>query len=282
MSGNQNSGIRDFSKYDGMTTEELEALLRLDADAAADQGSDTEALLYIMEVLTKREKKNGHTGHTAQQAYESFQQYYRPEIENEDPAAAKGNRPKARSLCWMRGLVAAAAVFAVVIFGSVTANAFGIDVWKAVIQWTQETFHFGNWGNSPDEGNDLPYASLQDALTNHNISTPLAPQWIPDNYKLVDITVEQSPLQKKYRATYKNGEQTLKITVQDYLNEDPIYVEQSEDLVEEYMVSGITYYIFANNDQVRATWLNGSYECDISGEVTIDELKKMIDSIQRG
>ncbi len=282
MSGNQNSGIRDFSKYDGMTTEELEALLRLDADAAADQGSDTEALLYIMEVLTKREKKNGHTGHTAQQAYESFQQYYRPEIENEDPAAAKGNRPKARSLCWMRGLVAAAAVFAVVIFGSVTANAFGIDVWKAVIQWTQDTFHFGNWGSSPDGGSDLPYASLQEALEKGNTPAWLVPTWMPDGYALVDIAVEQSPVKKVYRAEYTNEERSIRITVQDYLNKDPIYVEQSEGLVEEYVVSGITYYLFLDTDVAKAVWINGSYECRIAGNLTIEELKIMIDSIKKG
>ena len=35
MSENQNCGIRDFSKYDEMTTEELEEILRLDAETPA-------------------------------------------------------------------------------------------------------------------------------------------------------------------------------------------------------------------------------------------------------
>ena len=42
MSENQNCGIRDFSKYDEMTTEELEEILRLDAEMIDGQESDTE------------------------------------------------------------------------------------------------------------------------------------------------------------------------------------------------------------------------------------------------
>lgn len=282
MSEKENCGIRDFSKYDEMTTEELEGILRLDAENTEDQESDTEILLYVMEVLTKRRMNNGHTGNTAQKAYESFKQHYMPEIDNEDPVPTTEYKAKRIVFRWVRALVATAAIFVVVIFGSVTAKAFGFDIWEAVIQWTQETFHFGNWNNSPNKGNELPYTSLQDALVDHDISAPLAPNWIPHGYELVDIAVEQTPSQRVYRAKYLNGEMTLRITVQDYLDKYPVYVEQSEGLVEEYVVLGVTYYIFANNNQVRATWLNDSYECDISGNVTIGELKKMIDSIQKG
>jgi hypothetical protein len=67
------------------------------------------------------------------------------------------------------------------------------------------------------------------------------------------------------------------------LNEDGSYVKvNNEGVVEEYEVAGITYYLFENYETVRAVWLYDSYECDISGEVTIDEIKKMIDSIQKG
>lgn len=48
------------------------------------------------------------------------------------------------------------------------------------------------------------------------------------------------------------------------------------------MASGVTYYIFADIDVVKAVWINGSYECDIMGNVTIEELKMMIDSIEKG
>lgn len=281
MSEKGNCGIRDFSKYDEMTTEELEEILRLDAENTEDQESDTETLLYVMEVLTKRRMNNGHTGNTAQEAYESFKQHYMPEIDNKDFIPKPKNNPHKAIFRWVRAFAAVAAVFIVVIFGSVTAKAFGFDVWKAVIQWTQETFHFSTSGN-PNSDNNLPYASLQEALETGKITTSLAPTWFPDGYELVDITIMQNPAQKIYRAKYINKEQTLKITVQQYLTTNPIYVEQSDGLVEEYVVSGIAYYIFANHDNVKAVWIVDSYECYISGDVTIDELKQMIDSIVKG
>ena len=87
---------------------------------------------------------------------------------------------------------------------------------------------------------------------------------------------------KKYVAIYTNGGQELRITVQDYLDEVPVYVEQSDGLVEEYKVSGITYYLLENNKRTQAVWIVDSFECSILGDLTIEELKLMIDSIEKG
>ena len=70
---------RDFSRYEAMTTEELEEILRLDAEAPEGAGSDTELILYILEVLASRKNAKNITGNTAQAAWESFQQNYMPE-----------------------------------------------------------------------------------------------------------------------------------------------------------------------------------------------------------
>ena len=77
MSENQNRG---FSKYNTMSTEELEEILRLDA-ASAEEDSDTELLLHIMGVLADR--KTGITGKTAQESWESFQENYLDEESTE-------------------------------------------------------------------------------------------------------------------------------------------------------------------------------------------------------
>ena len=277
MSENQNRGIGDLSQYDGMTTEELESILRLDSVAPAGQESDTEKILYIMEVLAQRNRQNGHTGKSALEAFESFQQHYMPETDNTKiPAKTRRRMPR-----WARSLTAAAAVLGILLVGSVTAKAFGFNLWKTVIQWTQETFHFGQWGN-PDSRSKLAYDSLQDALEQGEITTPLAPTWFPEGYELDSITIDQTPLKKAYKAIYIKGEQRLRITIRDHLDKSPYYVEQSDGLAEEYEVSGITYYLFTNLEDSRAAWVQESYECDISGDISIEELKEMINSIQKG
>ena len=281
MSENQNRGIGDLSKYDAMTTEELEEMLRLDAQAPEEQETDTETILYIMEVLAARKRNNGHAGKTALEAYESFKQNYLPEVDNVEPASRASTKNRITFPRWLRSLTATAAVLAILLVGSATAQAFGLNIWEAVVKWTQETFHFGEWGNA-NENNDLPYASLREALEKGKITTLLVPNWFPNGYELSEIKVDNSPVQTIYKAIYINGKRVLRVTVQDYLDNFPVYVEQSDGLVEEYEVAGVTYYLFENYEFSRAVWLYDSYECDISGEVTIDELKKMIDSIQKG
>ena len=277
MSENQNRGNVDFAQYDSMATEELEEILRLDAEMPDGQESDTDKILYIMEVLAERKRNNGHAGKTALEAYESFKQNYMPEADNNILPMQTKRRASHR----VRRLTAAAAVLAILLVGSVTAKAFGFNVWKAVIQWTQETFHFGDWGNS-NADNSQQFISLQEALEEGNTPTWLVPTWIPDGYELIDVTVEQSPKEKAYKAIYTNEEQSLKIIVRDYLDGIPVYIEQNEGLVEEYQMLGTTYYLFENNKQVQAAWIVDSCECIIFGDVTIDDLKAMINSIEKG
>lgn len=283
MSVNQDRGPRDFSKYDSMTMEELEEVLRFDPESPEDEEPDVELLLYVLEVrANKRKQLNIEvTGKTALEAYESFRQDYLPQLEEMDSPQPAEEKPKRKPLRLLRGLTAAAAVLAFVIFGTVTANAFGLDIWKVVATWAQETFHLAGSDTELDEPkaeNELQYSSLQELLP----ETGLIPTWIPEGYELYEIDVAENPMQKIYVAVYEKNDVLLKITVQSYLNSNPEQIEQSEGFIEEYESSGIKYYFFSNYEMIRAAWINGSYECYISGELTIDELKEMIDSIGKG
>ena len=278
MSNNQNRGTEDYTKYNAMPTEQLEEILRSDAEAPADQALDGELVLYVMEVLAQRKQESEHTGKTAREAYESFRSNYMSDdqIPHRNSVKHSGGCP-----CWLRRLTAVAAVLAVLFVGSVAADAFGFDIWKAVVRWTQETFHFGDAGSS-DTSNNLPYASLQEALEKGNTPAWLAPTRIPEGFVLADIKIEQTPQKKTYTAIYAKGKQIIHISIRDCLRIAPVYAEQGEGLVEEYTAAGITYYLFDNNGQVKAAWIVDSYECYISGHVTIEDLKMMINSIERG
>ena len=283
MSEKQN---RDFLKYNAMTTEELEEILRSDCDAPEDGESDTELLLYIMEVLTNRRNANN-TGKTAQQAWESFQQQYLPAEEERFTYTQETKKPAKAVRPWLRRLMAAAAVIVLLICIPLTVSAFGWeDIWNAVATWAKETFSFISGENAqvsePAVGDELRYTSLQQLLAEARGETELVPTWVPEGYALSDITIDEMPGRKAYAALYINGEKILIIRVQLYLNDDSEKVEINEELFEIYEVSGTEYYIFSNMDQVRANWIKDSYECYISGELTVEEIKTMIDSIGKG
>ena len=284
MSENTNRRHQDFAKFDAMSTEELEEILRLDLDAPPEQESDTQVLLTIMEVLAQRKKE---PENKAFEALESFRRNYMPEEDRTAPVLNCKKKTNSRTPArWLRTLAATAAVIAVILLTSVTAKAFGWDFWNAVVKWTEDTFHISIGGPSnasdPGEHDGLPYSSLEEALLKKDVDVLLAPKWIPVGYVLTDISIEETPFRKTYNAIYHKGQCSLRISIFEHINTDPEYVEQGEGLIETYESSGITYYLFYNKSNTLAVWINGPFECQILGQLTISELKTMIDSIGKG
>ena len=73
MSPSEGNKRGDYSRYDQMSTAELEQLLRLDFQASEGGDSDLDTILYISDLLAKR---SGPADTDA--AWEQFQTKYRP------------------------------------------------------------------------------------------------------------------------------------------------------------------------------------------------------------
>lgn len=286
MSENRDRRTDRFSKYDSMPTEALEEILRLDAEAPDGQESDTELLLYVMEVLANRRRNTNVTGNTAQQAWESFRKYYLPQ-EEEIPYTPEQPKPVKAAKPWLRRLIAAVVAIALLICIPVASSAFGWqDIWNAVAKWAKETFSFVSGDDrestEPAPQDTMQFGSLQEALTATGLPSDFIPTWIPEGYTLDDVTLSEIPGRKAYIACYNNDNNELIIKVQAYLNDAPEKVEINQELLETYSAANVDYYIFENNEQLRAVWIHDSYECYISGELTVAEIKTMIDSIGKG
>ena len=74
---------KDYSKYDEMSTESLEELLRLDAESPDGEEVDIDEILYILDVIVKRDREHP-TGRypevDVKAAWEEFQTEYLPYI----------------------------------------------------------------------------------------------------------------------------------------------------------------------------------------------------------
>ena len=64
-----------FSRFDAMSTEELQAFLREDASKSVGEESDTKEILYVMEVLARRRKEQT-GGKDPAEALASFKNKY--------------------------------------------------------------------------------------------------------------------------------------------------------------------------------------------------------------
>lgn len=279
MSENLKRSNPDFSKYDSMSIGELEEILRADAMGPERDDSDVDEILYVMEVLAKKRRQNGIAGKTAFEAYQEFQQHYLPMVEEESKPQRKSN------VIPFRRIAAVAASLVLVFSLTTTANAFCFkDVWDAVVVWAQETFSFsmGMEVGEPKADSELEYESLQDALAFNNVAAVAVPTFIPDGYILSEILIEQNPLQQSYGAIYTLTDSSLRITIKTYIPEEAEQFEKSSDDYIIFHNNGIDYFLFENINTVQAVWLDGSYECCISGSITLEEIKNMIVSIRKG
>ena len=288
MPNTQDREDNRFSRYDAMSTEELQAFLREDASKPEGEGSDTKEILYVMEVLARRRKEN-QEGKNPAEALASFKlNYY---TENEIPSISESvpvARKRSSSGRWKRGLVAAVAAICILVIGnSITASALDFDLFAIIAKWTQETFHFGSAGqpSTPDEPSPNyanPCASLEDALKENKVTLAIVPTWIPDEYTEGDVRITNTPKQRVFQGKYLSGEKCIIIRIANYLDSVPLQVEQSESLIEIYSSNGINYYIFDNHDMLKTVWIIENFECYISGPISVSEMKEIIDSIKKG
>ena len=285
MPNPENRTGRDFSMYDTMNDEQLRQILRDDASKLEGEDTDMELMLHIMEVLAKRRKEAAQEI-PPEEALERFNEIYK-HTDNSLISEEKPAKPKRTFNRWQRWVATVAAVLVLVFCSSLTAQAFGFDIFEVIVRWTKETFHFASAGQ-PDQGNEPspetehPYASLREALSKYKIETKLIPSWIPSGYSESDVKTQETPKKRLFIANYVRGDDSMRIRIADYLDDVPLEIEQSGSLIEVFTTNSISYYIFDNNGILQAAWTNGNFECYISGPLSVEEMKEIIESIEKG
>lgn len=316
MSGLNSGDRKDYSKYDKMSTESLEELLRLDAELPDGEGSDIDEILYISEVIAKRDREQP-TGQYSEAdvdaAWETFQTKYLPyatdgrslyDFDDDEPGNTKAITPdmpspsgkkriSARGRRRLGRLASIAAAIALLIgIMTVTAYAMGYDLWAVVAQWTKETFTFVPASkatdienpNASDALNSGEYVDLQAALDAYGITEQLVPTWIPEDFIVKTVTVdEQSDLSyTAFYARYVCEDKTIAIQINKYHdNQDVEYTtwQKDADDARTIEVNGHLFYIMTNMNRPLISWVQGPFECCIIGDLLETEIIEMAKSI---
>ena len=286
MSENWNRGTRDLSKFNNMETEALKEILRLDAEAPEGTESDTELILYVMEVLADRRRNRGETGKTAIEAYETFQQFYLPEVEEAHMEADTEEKPKAAPLRLLRSLTAAAAVLAFVIFGAVTANADSF--WEKLAQWTDTFFEYIIPGAERTqteyvfETDNPGLQQVYDAVTELGVTEPIVPMWLPEGYEITDCTVETSPEKSYVRSRFLDGNCTAVFRVNISNSNIPGQYQKDGEQVKQIEIHGTTYNIMRNYENWMVAWSKENVECFITIDCQEETIYRILNSIYTG
>ncbi len=290
MSKVENKGRVDYSKFDNIDSDILEAYLRADLNAPEGERMEPEAISYIIDLLSERQKDNqiDWEQKTAEALDEFLEDYYPYLEEAQDvydfyndfgadvkPADVKNGKIKILSrLRKIKVGLASVAVIVVLLLcgGTLTASAGNL---KLVGKWNDDDFWYEPAAVT---------AELADVVAEYAGDTDLVPKSLPAGYLFGDLEVfideSYSRISARFYKETNNGIDEIYI---DYrfpftVNNIPFYEKDFAD-VEEYEINGIQYYIMEDLDVRMIIWRNGIFEGSIKGSFSLAEAKEIINSI---
>ena len=295
---------QNYAYLSRLSTQKLLELLAA-APAPAETPEDKAYIDAIVEVVLEREERHP-TGllPDPEQAWEEFQQYYNtPEGEDlslypaENPGTAPSEpahsqteyRPQRRP---KRHFFRRVVIVAAVVVCIALPPALGFEnVFQLIGAWTDDIFLLNNVSSL--EGNEIEAdkksVDIEEILGELNYSENIFPTWIPEGFELEKVITNEFVLSGKteLRIHYKNG-QTRELITFTYNVYNSIAsgtmtaFEKDANALEEYFVGDVTHYIFENLGKYIAVWNQNNIECAISGDVSLTELKEMLNSIYGG
>lgn len=271
-------------EYDDLSPEDLKKALKTVLLYADEINDDTTAELdRIMAAL--REKEPLEHERSAEEQWAVFRAEHREElsqlgIRTDDkekevrPSRAGscqvGRRRNVRALT--RIALVAALIVVLLIGAAVTASALGFELWGWAPKWTQEDLRFVT-----EEPGAVDVHGIPTALAALGIDEPLYPHWLPEDMVWVKADIQLDPIYLS--EAYSGNDRDLMITIVPSSISDTAVYQRSESDPEEYIAGNTIHYIYSDVNHLTATWYIKDYTASIVGDVSIAEMKLIIDSI---
>ena len=289
--------IETMKQYDDYTVEELRAALQryfLFSEL------DDEAVDEMEQILAVLRKKAPFTHlHTNEEMWEEFKATHaddfaalgiRKDTETEEvveqkpeadetvirsePVPVRKPRRQIRGLLRV-GLIAAALI--VLLAGvTVAASAMGYNLWGWIPKWTDEDVRFVAETPLQDPGEDDAHG-IPTVLESLGITEPLYPTWLPEDMARVETKMMEKPL--FLHEKYQSENRRIIITISPTTDLGTIVYQKENESPEEYISGNTLHYLFENTNEIIAIWQTENYTTVIAGNISIDEMKKVIDSV---
>lgn len=285
------------TKYDDLSVDELKEALKNNFFYSGEfSDADMEEMDQIMAALDRKEPLE--PLYTAEESLKQFKEAYGEELSSlgvrnteevmqETPAAdsdvvcsvseVKMVRPMRRRRLLRVALVAAATI--VILFAiAATASAMGYNILGWVPKWNNDVLGFGEEETQENELHDS--YKIPSALEQLGITEPVYPHWLPEDFDLSISVIETDPF--FLHEGYSDGNRYLSITIEPASQIEAGVLEKDDSTPYEYCVNNQTHYIVSDNDQYSATWESDSLKVVIMGNISLEEMKQIIDSIYEG
>jgi hypothetical protein len=143
--------------------------------------------------------------------------------------------------------------------------------------WNEDEFWFEwKYGKWPDRAtwqlSELSLGELQ--------QMGCCPAWLPEGFELHDRQdIESDGLETVLFKLY-DGDKDLFMSVHETGRHNSLRWPVNGDSVHRYYYRGRTYYIFRNMDRYGACWIQNGLECNVSGMLSVWEIREMIHSLK--
>lgn len=263
-----------------MSPAELADTLELALDSMTEENYDPDLIDAYLDALDQKAPMPEEP--QVEEAFKAFKSRLSViPFENKTAAQEHDSGHRARPRPFKRAIVTIAATVSILFVLMIGAQATGIDVFGNLARWTDEVFFF--IPSSSETYTSEFSAALQEALERAELPKELAPTWFPDGFTAGEVEIWDDDMSKVVELAFMNPEGRSFAVSVDYYKEEgfvgTLPFEKDAGEVEVYTSNGRTFYIMSNINTYSAIWANENVVTAIRGELSVDEIKTMIDSM---
>ena len=266
---------------------------RLLGDSSCDD-VDTE-LSDIAELLQEYDPNMTVTDTQVQESYKRFCEKNPQLMEPEKiaaPAAAESKKPLAKSSRKPFERIVALAATLVLMLTLFTVQASGSNLFRTLAEWTASVLRIGTDSsgqvsmgeNDLTEGEVRIYATPKEMLSDLHIKGELVPTWVPDRFSLEGCEARKTEAGVSCYVVYVAGGSDLALKMWQKPLEDIYLVEKNQKDASRFVTGAVEHYIFYDGESKleKAVWTRDNLECRIIGDVSQEEMERIVESIYEG
>lgn len=262
-------------EFEKLTTPELEKLLLTELDSGS---TNRDTVLQILSILKNRDSK--HQADCPVGVETALEKY----LEGRESVMLNMPSVRRKPKKWI-GAVAAAVIIALTLLMTVPQAVGAESIFNIIGRWTQGLFVFSqSSGSTPTDeyvfqSENPALQQIYQAVAELGITQPVVPTWIPDQYVLTELIVNNRQAITKVIAQMNLDDKYIVITFELYGDNASNKYPKDDISAEIYDPAEINHYIIPNEGKWTSVWNNENTECTITTNDSKEALYDMIDSI---
>lgn len=218
-------------------------------------------------------KQNTDSSQSAEEFWERFSRNHATEL-----AQCRAAREKAKDTAkarhyriGLRTALIAAVLFVLLAGATFAAGSFGYDLWAWVPELSDSGVRFEQIEAA------APKAMILSALEELDIHEPVYPREIPESFIPTESQFSDDPF--ILFEQYGDGERYISVTITPISSFDVALYQEKDEPLRQYWTGGTEHVLFSNAGTITAVWYTENYFTSVSGNISVPEMKRIIDSV---